>query len=163
MATLSRWLAPAVLAAGFGLVALSPAPARAQSGDDLVRVLVDVADVVLRGGTAYDRNGNYGYDDRLIVSKFRAGRKHSNHLLERTRYRCRILGCDSLQRAFKPLPSVHFSRGTGRVHDTIGHQTQHFPRRHAVPAEFKLVARNHAQRRSSALIEPQVPRTPVQN
>ena len=74
MATLSRWLAPAVLAVGLGLVALFPAPARAQSGDDLVRVLVDVADVVLRGGTAYDRNGNYGYDDRLTVSRDRYGR-----------------------------------------------------------------------------------------
>lgn len=74
MATMSRWLAPAVLAAGLGMAVLSPAPARAQSGDDLVRVLVDVADVVLRGGTAYDRNGNYGYDDRLIVSRDRYGR-----------------------------------------------------------------------------------------
>ena len=74
MATMSRWLAPAVLAAGLGMAALSPVPARAQSGDDLVRVLVDVADVVLRGGTAYDRNGNYGYDDRLIVSRDRYGR-----------------------------------------------------------------------------------------
>ena len=74
MATLSRWLAPAVLAVGLGLVALSPAPARAQSGDDLVRVLVDVADVVLRGGTPYYRNGDYGYDDRLTVSRDRYGR-----------------------------------------------------------------------------------------
>ncbi|MGH8078350.1 MAG: hypothetical protein ACREPE_13630 [Lysobacter sp.] len=74
MDTVSRWLVPAVLAAGLGTVALSPAPAYAQSGDDLVRVLVDVADVVLRGGTPYYRHGDYGYDDRLIVGRDRFGR-----------------------------------------------------------------------------------------
>lgn len=72
--SLSRWLAPAVVAAGLGIAALSPVPARAQSGDDLVRVLVDVADVVLRGGTPYYRYGDYGYDDRLIVVGDRYGR-----------------------------------------------------------------------------------------
>lgn len=74
MDTVSRWLAPAVLAAGLGTVALAPAPAYAQTGDDLVRVLVDVADVVLRGGTPYYRHGDYGYDDRLIVGRDRFGR-----------------------------------------------------------------------------------------
>lgn len=74
MDTVSRWLAPAVVAAGLGMAALSPAPAYAQSGDDLVRVLVDVADVVLRGGTPYYRYGDYGYDDRLIVGRDRFGR-----------------------------------------------------------------------------------------
>lgn len=73
MSTASRWLAPAVLAAGLGIAALSPVPVYAQSGDDLVRVLVDVADVVLRGNTPYYRNGDYGYDDRLIVERNRNG------------------------------------------------------------------------------------------
>lgn len=72
--TLSRWFAPAVMAAGLGIAALSPTTARAQAGDDLVRVLVDVADVVLRSGTPYYRNGGYGYDDRLIVERDRYGR-----------------------------------------------------------------------------------------
>lgn len=74
--TLSRWLAPVVLAAGFGGMAMVPAPAHAQSGDDLVRVLVDVADVMFRSGTPYYRhgNGNYGRDDRLIVVRDRYGR-----------------------------------------------------------------------------------------
>ncbi len=72
MANLSRWLAPAVLAAGLGFAAMVPAPAQAQ--DDLVRVLVDVADVVLRGGQPYYRHGNYGYDDRLIATRDRYGR-----------------------------------------------------------------------------------------
>lgn len=73
MTTLSRWLAPAVLAAGLGAGALVPAPARAQ--DDLTRVLVDIADVVIRGGQPYYRYGNnYGYDDRLIVQRDRYGR-----------------------------------------------------------------------------------------
>lgn len=72
--TVSRWLAPAVLAAGLGFAALSPVPAYAQNGDGLVRVLVDVADVALRGNTPYYRNGNYGNDDRLVMERDRYGR-----------------------------------------------------------------------------------------
>ncbi len=71
MAILSRWLAPAVLVAGFGLAAL--APAHAQS-DPLTRVLVDVADVVLRGDQPYYRYGNYDDNDRLVVRHDRYGR-----------------------------------------------------------------------------------------
>ncbi|GAB3379539.1 hypothetical protein [Lysobacter fragariae] len=76
MAILSRWIAPAVLAVGFGTVALAPAPVRAQSSDDLVRVIVDVADVIYHGGQPYYRYGygDYGYNDRLIVSRDRYGR-----------------------------------------------------------------------------------------
>lgn len=68
MTILSRWLAPAVFAAAFGLGgAAIPAPAQAQ-GDDLARVIVDVADVIFRSGQPYYRYDNrYGYDDRLIV------------------------------------------------------------------------------------------------
>jgi hypothetical protein len=73
MTTLTRWMAPAALALGLGFgVASVPAPAQAQ--DDLARVLVDIADVVMRGGTPYYRHGNYGYDDRLIASRDRYGR-----------------------------------------------------------------------------------------
>jgi hypothetical protein len=73
MQILSRWLAPAVLAAGLGAAALAPAPAHAQD-DTLTRVLVDVADVVLRGGQPYYRHGSYGYNDRLVVQRDRYGR-----------------------------------------------------------------------------------------
>lgn len=73
MITLPRWLAPAVLATGLGIAGFTPTPAQAQS-DDLVRVIVDIADVVLRGGQPYYRYGDYGYDDRLIVSRDRYGR-----------------------------------------------------------------------------------------
>ena len=49
MATvLSRWFAPAVLAAGLGVAAMVPSPARAD--DDWARVIVDVADVIYHGG-----------------------------------------------------------------------------------------------------------------
>lgn len=72
MRTLSRWMAPTLLAAALGAGALVPAPARAQ--DDLSRVLVNIADVVFRSGTPYYRNGDYGYDDRLIASRDRYGR-----------------------------------------------------------------------------------------
>lgn len=72
MNKLSRILAPATLAVALGFGAMTPAPAQAQ--DELTRVLVDIADVVLRGGVPYYRHGNYGYDDRLIVSRDRYGR-----------------------------------------------------------------------------------------
>ena len=72
MAILTRWLAPAALAVGLGFGAMTPAPAQAQ--DTLTRVLVDVADVVLRGGQPYYRYGDYGYDDRLIAQRDRYGR-----------------------------------------------------------------------------------------
>jgi len=71
MTALSRWLAPFVLAAGFGAVAMVPAPARA---DDLARVIVDIADVIVRNNTPYYRYGNFGYGDRLIVVRDRYGR-----------------------------------------------------------------------------------------
>lgn len=69
---LTRWILPAVLATGFAAAAVVPAPARAN--DDLVRVIVDVADVVLRGNTPYYRHGGYGQHDRLLVSYDRYGR-----------------------------------------------------------------------------------------
>ncbi|NYZ62144.1 hypothetical protein [Luteimonas deserti] len=67
---LTRWMWPAVLATGLGTAAMLPAPA--QANDDLVRVIVDVADVMMRGSTPYYRHG--GYDDRLQVSYDRYGR-----------------------------------------------------------------------------------------
>lgn len=69
--TLSRWLAPATLAVALGFGTMAPAPVQAQ---DLTRVLVDIADVVMRGDTPYYRNSNYGYEDRLIVQRDRYGR-----------------------------------------------------------------------------------------
>ena len=74
MSLTTRFLAPAVLAASLGAAAIAaPAPVQAQS-DDLIRVLVDVADVALRGGVPYYRYGNYGYDDRLVMQRDRYGR-----------------------------------------------------------------------------------------
>lgn len=87
MAIMTRWLAPAVLAAGLGMAALSPTPAYAQSGDDLVRVIVDVADVIVRGGYPYYRHGNYGYNDRLIVVRDRYGRPVYYRQVPRAVYR----------------------------------------------------------------------------
>jgi hypothetical protein len=73
MAPMTRWIVPAILAAGLGFGAMA-APAPVQAQDNLTRVLVDIADVVLRGGQPYYRHGNYGYDDRLIVVRDRYGR-----------------------------------------------------------------------------------------
>lgn len=72
MQILSRWFAPALLAAGLGLGAMTPAPAQAQNS--LSRVLVDVADVAFNGGTPYYRYGNYGPDDRLVMARDAYGR-----------------------------------------------------------------------------------------
>lgn len=69
--SLIRWILPGLLATGLAAAAMVPAPARAQSNDDLVRVIVDVADVVLRGNQPYYR-GNY--DDRLRVAYDHRGR-----------------------------------------------------------------------------------------
>lgn len=71
MATLNRWLASTVLATGLGMATLA-SPVQAQGGDDLARVIVDVADVIFRGGQPYYRHGTYG--DRLIVERDRYGR-----------------------------------------------------------------------------------------
>lgn len=73
MAPMTRWIAPAILAAGLGFGAMA-APAPVQAQDNLSRVLVDIADVVLRGGQPYYRHGDYGHDDRLIVVRDRYGR-----------------------------------------------------------------------------------------
>lgn len=69
--TLTRWAMPGLLAVGLTAATLAPAPVRAQSNDELVQVLVNVADVVLRGNEPYYR-GNY--HDRLRVSRDRYGR-----------------------------------------------------------------------------------------
>lgn len=76
MATVTRWLASTALAAGLGLATLAaPAPAQAQSDADLIRVIVDVADVIYHGGYPYYRYGDYGRYDRLIVDRDRYGRR----------------------------------------------------------------------------------------
>ena len=83
MGTMSRWFAPAALAAGLAFTAFVPAPVRAQ--DELTRVIVDVADVVLRGGQPYYRHGNYGYDDRVVVGHDRYGRRVYYRMVPRYR------------------------------------------------------------------------------
>ena len=85
--SLTRLLAPTVLAASLGLAAVAaPAPVQAQS-DDLVRVLVNVADVVLRGNQPYYRYGNYGYNDRLITQRDRYGNPVYYRYVPRNVYR----------------------------------------------------------------------------
>ena len=84
MATVTRWLASTALAAGLGMATLAaPAPAHAQSGDDLIRVIVDVADVIYRSGYPYYRYGDYGYNDRLIVERDRYGRPVYYRMVDR--------------------------------------------------------------------------------
>ena len=83
MDAMSRWLAPAAMAVG--IASLSPFPVHARDDDDLIRVLVDVADVVLRGGVPYYRHGDYGYDDRLIMQRDRYGRPVYYRQVERQR------------------------------------------------------------------------------
>lgn len=76
MAVSTPWWAPAALAFALGGAALAT-PTVARAGDDaLVRVLVDVADVVFRAGSPYYRHGHYGPHDRLVVVRDRYGRPH---------------------------------------------------------------------------------------
>ena len=82
MATVTRWLTTTALAAGIGLAALA-APAPAQADDYLARVIVDVADVIFRGGHPYYRHGGYDYDDRLIVERDRYGRPIYYRMVDR--------------------------------------------------------------------------------
>lgn len=72
MTAIFHWTGPAMLATALALGA-SILPARAQA-EDLARVLVDIADVVMRGDTPYDRHGDYGHDDRLHKQRDRYGR-----------------------------------------------------------------------------------------
>jgi hypothetical protein len=71
--TISRFLAPSVLAVALGAGFALPAPP-VQAQDDLTRVLVDIADVVFRAGVPYYRYGDYGRYDRLVVQPDRYGR-----------------------------------------------------------------------------------------
>lgn len=80
---LTRWCLPALLAGGLGLAGLLPAPAKA-GNDDLVRVLVDVADVIYRSGQPYYRHGGYGYNDRVIIVRDRYRRPSYYRYVPRT-------------------------------------------------------------------------------
>ena len=82
-----RTFAPALLATGLGVAGLmAPAPAAAQSSDELVRVLVNVADVVMRGGQPYYRHGDYGYNDRLVMQRDRYGQPVYYRMAPRNNY-----------------------------------------------------------------------------
>lgn len=86
--SLSRYLAPALLAASLGLAAVAaPVSAQAQSSNDLMRVLVNVADVVMQGNQPYYRYGDYGYNDRLVAQRDRYGRVAYYRDVPRDQYR----------------------------------------------------------------------------
>lgn len=85
MASPFRWLAPAALALGLGAASLA-APQTARADDELVRVIVDVADVIFRGGTPYYRHGGYGPHDRLVIVHDRYGRPHYYRYVDHDRY-----------------------------------------------------------------------------
>ncbi|HZX80740.1 MAG TPA: hypothetical protein VFE72_07310 [Lysobacter sp.] len=85
---LDRWIAPAVLAAALGAAALAPAPAKAQSADELTRAIVGIADVVFRGDQPYYRYGDYGANDRLVMRRDARGRPVYYRIVDdRARYR----------------------------------------------------------------------------
>ena len=89
---MARWVAPLVLATGLTIAALVPNPAHAQD-DRRVRVIVDAADVVVRGGQPYYRYGGYRDSDRIVIGRdphtaghrdrgtHHLSRKPSRHLL----------------------------------------------------------------------------------
>jgi hypothetical protein len=71
-------------AVGLAIAASMPSAAKAQD-DGLTRVLVNVADVVLRDGQPYYRGGQYAPDDRLIVARDRYGRPIYYRVVRRDR------------------------------------------------------------------------------
>lgn len=84
----ARLLGPAVLAAGLGIAAFSPTPARAS--DDLVRVIVDVADVIYHSGRPYYRHGHGYYpDNRVVIVRDRYHRPTYYRYVPRTVYYAR--------------------------------------------------------------------------
>jgi len=114
---LSRYLAPAVLATSLGLAAVAaPAPAQAQS-DDLVRVLVNVADVVMRGNQPYYRYGDYGYDDRLTMQRDAYGRPVYYRYVDRDVY-----GRDGYNSGYRQGPPYGNAYGYYRNNPVTGMQ-----------------------------------------
>ncbi|MBB1061202.1 hypothetical protein [Marilutibacter spongiae] len=103
MTILPRWLIPTALAAGLGIASLLPAPARAS--DDLVRVLVDIADVVYHSGQPYYRHGNYGRYDRVIVVRDPRGYRRYYRDVPRYMYRP-----GPPQRVVYRYPAVRYDR-----------------------------------------------------
>ena len=79
---MARWVAPLVLATGLGVAAIVPKPAHAQE-DQWTRVIVDIADVVVRGGQPYYRYGGYRDADRLVVGRDRYGRPVYYRIVDR--------------------------------------------------------------------------------
>lgn len=68
MKTVKTLIGGTVLAMGLGFASLAPTPAQAQNSIvDLARVIVNVNDIVYRGGQPYYRYGSYGPQDRIIV------------------------------------------------------------------------------------------------
>ncbi len=102
MSSLARWLAPAALAAALGAGVFLPAPAHAgddRRSDDMLRVIVDVADIAFRSGQPYYRHGGFGYNDRLIVERDHRGRPvYYRHLPHDDRYRNDDYGNDDYGR-----------------------------------------------------------------
>ena len=118
MAT-ARWFAPAVLAAALGAAALAPAPANAQSAD-LVRSIVDIADVVMRGNQPYYRGGDYSQDDRLVMGRDAYGRPVYYRVTHDPRYggrydtRYNQYGYDSRYRTSAPYGNAYGYSGRGQ-------------------------------------------------
>lgn len=82
MTLFTRWMIPAVMATGFGFAG-AVVPQQAQAQDALSRVIVDIADVILRGGQPYYRHGGYGPDDRLLVEHDHYGRPVYYRMVDR--------------------------------------------------------------------------------
>ncbi len=107
MFNLSRAMATGVLAA-LGLTALLPW--KAHASDDLVRVLVNVADVAYHGGHPYYRHGRHDRHDRVVLIRDRYQRpSHFRYVPRayRTTYRAAPPHGDGAYRAVPPYGRAH--------------------------------------------------------
>jgi hypothetical protein len=146
MARLSfqRLFAPAVLAAVLGVAGLSPG--KAQASDDLVRVLVDVADIIYHSGQPYYRHGNYGRYDRVVIVRDRYHRPAYYRYVPRD-YRVVYRGAPPYGRAhghYRDAPRYYDHRVRyDRRHDRYGR----YDRRHDRDDRYDRYDRRHDDRR----------------
>ena len=133
MSTLARWLAPTVLAASLGVGALLPSPV--QAGDDMVRVIVGLPDIVFRSGHPYYRHGGYGYNDRLIIERGHDGRPVYYGYAPRNSHGSR-------------MPAYGYGNGYGNGHGGYPAPSYGYGNQHGSRNQHDRPRSDHGERRS---------------
>lgn len=117
---LSRWFAPAVLAAAFGAASIAPAPVHAQSMDTITRAIVDIADVAFRNGQPYDRSNGYGSNEQLIMRRDAYGRPVYYRVVRDDRYNNSYGGYNNAYGGYNNGYNNGYNTGYGRSSPPYG-------------------------------------------